>query len=177
MSKLIGYLEIEIEGKKYTFHKDPTLAAVEKVMVFDELLRIGFIDFSMMKPEDMEKSSEVVLQEQGKTKPRILAQYYAKLKLSGVLKTVMICTGLDENELQDAPLKSLFEESVKVMGGTASDFFLDFNGIIQESEILTKTRHPGYEKISGEPSRNGDSNANDSQKGNKHKIDVSGNSG
>lgn len=113
----------EYDGREYDLHKDPTLKAVEAVTVFDTMLKLAYIDLSILSPEDMEKPVDVVLDQQLRSKPLLLAQHEAKLALAEHIRTVMLCTGLSESELQDTPLDVLFDKCYEVMGGTASDFF------------------------------------------------------
>ncbi len=164
-----------IEDREYSFFKEPTFAAAENVTVFDELLKLSFIDMSILKPEDMARNPDDILKEQ--LKGRRLAEYRAKCLMSDTIRTVMLCTGLTEEELQDAPIKSLFTKSCEVLGGTATDFFLDFNMISQHQLTLTKTRHPDYAKLLNQLEKPGLENVKDSQKAKGQKTDVSGNSG
>lgn len=164
-----------IDDTEYTFHKEPTFAAAENVTVFDELLKISFIDLSVLTPADHARNPDDILREQLKGKR--LAEYRAKCLMSNTIRTVMLCTGLTEEELQDAPIKTLYARSCEVMGGTATDFFLDFGKISQAQLTLTKTRHPDYAKFLDDLAMPGKSNANDSQKENPQKTEESGVSG
>jgi len=119
-------MDFEHDGRVYKLHKDPTLAAVEAVTVFDNLLKLAYIDVSILTEDDLKRPVDEILDQQLKTKPLLLAQHDSKVALSEPIRTVILCTGLSEMELQDAPLHVLFEKCCEVMGGTASDFFLKF---------------------------------------------------
>ncbi len=164
-----------IEGTVYTFFNEPTFAAAENVTVFDELLKISFIDLSILKPGDMARNPDDILKEQLKGKR--LAEYRAKCLMSDYIRTVMLCTGLTEEELQGAPIQTLYQKSCEVMDGTATDFFLNFAEISRANQIRTRIRYPDYAKFLDELEKIGKENVNDSQKENLPGTDASGVSG
>lgn len=164
-----------IEGTVYSFFSEPTFAAAENVTVFDELLKISFIDLSILKPEDMARDPDDILKEQLKGKR--LAEYRAKCLMADPIRTVMLCTGLTEEDLQGAPIQKLYQKSCEAMDGTATDFFLDFAEISRANQIRTRIRHPDYAKFLNQVEKIGNGNANGSQKENLQEIGASGVSG
>jgi len=127
-----------IGGRDIEIYPEPTVRTVEMVITYDEKLTQEKLaqyvpDLSELSEEDKKKEINQLINERVQANPEMMTSFAAKLehiqKRRGMeerIKTIMLVTGLTSVELHDLPINSLYKKCHEILGGTASDFFLEY---------------------------------------------------
>jgi len=141
-----------IGGRDVEIYPEPTVRMVEMVIVYDEKLTQEKLaqyipDLSELSEGDKKKEINQLINERVQANPEMMISFAAKLehiqKRRGMeerIKTIMLVTGLAPAELYDLPINSLYEKCHEVLGGMASDFFLNYLTNSDSKQTPTRTQ-------------------------------------
>lgn len=121
--------EIESNRKIYKFDitEDPLYESVEKILLMDNKSITSLIGAMKNIPqEDQNKDINKYVYEIVANDPDKMSKFLLYKDTSSKIKTIMLCTGLDETDIKKLPYKNVFtvllEKCKEVLGGTAEDF-------------------------------------------------------
>ncbi len=133
--------EIELEGNKYKLTDDPLYEDVEKVLDMESKMMTGLLGaMGTLSTEDLSKDVNKYIMEIIANDPEKMAKFLTYNNISSGIKTIMLCTGMNQDQIKKLPTKTVFkpllEKCKELLGGTAEVFMLE-SGIATTSLVQT----------------------------------------